>query len=101
MQNLRLIQQRRWTSQLESKFLMAGVCQAKLFRYPIDNSFAHKAFSDNQIAVFEELNRVGLHNAGGDSGNFGKLLQQCVEEYPRGGEIYFDPVICIGQKPVP
>ncbi|KAL8791986.1 MAG: hypothetical protein Q9195_005404 [Heterodermia aff. obscurata] len=71
-----------------------------MLRYPIKTPFAHKAFTDNQLAAFHEMSYNFTPTEGVDPEGFRDLLGEVSRIYPKGADIYYCPAVCIGTKPV-
>ena len=69
-----------------------------MWRYPIETPFAHKAFTDNQLAAFHEMSYNITPSAGVDPEGFRNLLEEVSRIYPKGADIYYCPAVCIGMK---
>ena len=89
----------RWTAHLDKYLLAAGASDVQMWRYPIETPFAHKAFTDNQLAAFHEMSYHITPSAGVDPEGFRDLLEEVARIYPKGADIYYCPAVCIGMKP--
>ena len=90
----------RWTAHLDKYLLAAGALDVRMWRYPIETPFAHKAFTDNQLAAFHEMSYNITPSAGVDPEGFRNLLEEVARIYPKGADIYYCPAVCIGMKPL-
>ena len=90
----------RWTAHLDKYLLAAGASNVQMWRYPIETPFAHKAFTDNQLAAFHEMSYNITPSAGVDAEGFRDLLEEVARIYPKGADIYYCPAVCIGTKPL-
>lgn len=68
-------------------------------RYPINTPFAHKAWTENQLAAFQEMSYAIAPKTGVDAAAFRELIDKVSQEHPKGADIYFCPVVCIGRQP--
>ena len=90
----------RWTAHLDKYLLAAGASDVQMWRYPIETPFAHKAFTDNQLAAFHEMSYHITPTAGVDPEGFRDLLGEVSRIYPKGADIYYCPAVCVGMKPL-
>ena len=76
----------------------AGASNVQMWRYPIETPFAHKAWSDNQLAAFHEMSYAIAPKAGVNAESFRRLVDKVAVDYPKGANIYYCPAVCIGTR---
>ncbi|MCJ1395623.1 hypothetical protein MMC18_008509 [Xylographa bjoerkii] len=93
---------RSWVPDLAQKFTEQGLEMNALFRRPVTDPFLHKAWVDVTLAAYEELSYGFDRYADPELGtgeNFRLLIERASAESAKVDVVY-DPVVCIGRKPI-
>lgn len=73
----------------------AGASNVQMWRYPIITPFAHKAWTENQLATFVEMSYAIAPKAGVEPESFRGMVEKVSSVHPNGADIYYCPAVCI------
>ena len=76
----------------------AGASNVQMWRYPIITPFAHKAWTENQLAAFVEMSYAIAPKAGMEPESFRGMVEKVSSEHPKGADVYYCPAVCIGTR---